>query len=113
MHHANGQVERYVRTILNMLRVDTNNKKNKLSEELWRLQLVLNTTKQKTTQASPLNLLIGIEGTTPVIQTLVRDIALDCSNSDRRSLRELDRQRVAERLKDNQSRQDKYVFFFL
>ncbi|KAF9410705.1 hypothetical protein HW555_010297 [Spodoptera exigua] len=109
MHHANGQVERYVRTLLNMLRVETYNKKSKWSEELWRLQLVLNVTKQKTTQASPLNLLIGIEGTTPVIKTLVRDVALDISSSDRRSLRELDRQRAAERLKDNQIRQDEDV----
>ncbi|CAF4883151.1 unnamed protein product [Pieris macdunnoughi] len=83
MHHANGQVERYIRTLLNMLRIEVNHKKSEWSEELWRLQLVLNITRQKTTQASPLNLLLGTEGTTPAIQALVRDVTVDCSSSDR------------------------------
>ncbi|CAF4891444.1 unnamed protein product [Pieris macdunnoughi] len=71
--------------------------------------LYLNITRQKTTQASPLNLLVGTEGTTPAIQALVRDVTVDCSSSVRQSLRELDRQRTAERLKQNQRRQDEYV----
>ncbi|KAJ2937541.1 hypothetical protein O0L34_g19049 [Tuta absoluta] len=77
MHHANGQVERYVRTVLNMLRIEVNHKNAAWPETLWRLQLVLNITKQKTIQASPLHVLIGTEATTPVIRSLVRDVALE------------------------------------
>ncbi|XP_047528874.1 uncharacterized protein LOC125076206 [Vanessa atalanta] len=58
---------------------------------------------------SPLNLLIGSEGTTPVIQALVRDVATDYSGSNRQSLRELARQRTAERLKENEKKQNEYV----
>ncbi|XP_047533376.1 uncharacterized protein LOC125068314 [Vanessa atalanta] len=88
---------------------EASHKKKKWSEELWRLQLVLNITKQKTTQMSPLNLLIGSEGTTPAIQALVRDVATDYSGSNRQSLRELARQRTAERLKENEKKQNEYV----
>lgn len=40
MHNSNGQVERYVRTVLNMLRVETGHRKTSWSETLWKLQLV-------------------------------------------------------------------------
>lgn len=108
MHHANGQVERYVRTLLNMLRIEVNHKGSEWADELWRLQLVLNITKQKTTQYSPLNLLTGIENATPVIHTLVRDVAIE-TNQNRESLREVRRQRTAERLARNQADQDNRV----
>lgn len=74
MHRSNGQVERYMRTVLNMLSLEVNHKNTSWSETLWKLQLVLNMTKQKTTQASALNLMIGIEATTPVIRALIRDV---------------------------------------
>ncbi|XP_041974422.1 uncharacterized protein LOC121734314 [Aricia agestis] len=109
MHQANGQAERYIRTILNMLRIESNQKKSEWAEELWRLQLILNITKQKTTQYSPLNLLIGSENALPVVRSLIRDVALENSTDNRESLRELRRQRTTERLTRNQAEQDRRV----
>lgn len=109
MHHANGQVERYVRTVLNMLRIEVKQRKAEWADELWRLQLILNITKQKTTQYSPLNLLVGSENATPVIRSLVRDVAIETAAENRESLREVRRQRTAERLVQNQAEQDRRV----
>lgn len=109
MHQANGQVERYVRTVLNMIRIETNHKGSSWSEVLWKLQLVLNITKQKSTCTSPLNLLVGTEATTPVIRAVVRDIAADNSKPNREALREITRSRASESLRKNQSRQDEQV----
>lgn len=109
MHHSNAQVERYVRTVLNMLRIEANHTKSEWSDELWRLQLVLNITKQKTTQVSPLNLLIGSETTTPIVRALIRDIALEVPRKNRESFRTMTRQRTAERLRQNQAAQDEYT----
>lgn len=109
MHHANGQVERYARTVLNMIRIETNQKKASWSEGLWKLQLVLNITKHKTTQASPMNLLIGTESTTPVIRSLIRDLAVDGSRPNRDAWREICRNRASDLMKKNQHRQDAYV----
>lgn len=109
MHQANGQVERYCRTVLNMLRIETNHKGASWSECLWKLQLTLNITKQKTTQASPLKLMIGTDATTPVIRALIRDIALEGSQPNREAQRELRRGRATELLRRNQSQQDDYV----
>lgn len=77
MHHANGQVERYARTVLNMIRIVGSHQEGHRFENLWKLQLTFNITKQKATQASPLNLMIGTDATTPVIRSLVRDVALE------------------------------------
>lgn len=109
MHHANGQVERYVRTVLNMLRIETGNRTSTWSDVLWKLQLVLNITKQKTTQASPLNLMIGTEATTPVLRALVRDVAIEESAPNREALREITRSRARRLLEDNQVHQDERV----
>lgn len=109
MHHANGQVERYVRTVLNMIRIEANHKKALWSESLWRLQLVLNITKQKTTQNSALNLLIGTDATTPVIRALVRDLATDNSRPNRDAIREISRDRARQLLRSNQTDQDTYA----
>lgn len=109
MHHANGQVERYARTVLNMIRIVASHQEGRWSETLWRLQLTLNITKQKTTQTSPLNLMIGTDATTPVIRSLVRDVALEGSQPNREARRELRRNRAFELLRNNQSRQDEYV----
>ncbi|CAG9123135.1 unnamed protein product [Plutella xylostella] len=83
MHQANGQAERYIRTVLNMIRIESRNNKSSWSQNLWRLQLVINITKQKTTQRSPLNLLIGTDATTPVIRALIRDVAVEGSQPNR------------------------------
>lgn len=109
MHQSNGQVERYARTVLNLLRIETNHKGAAWSETLWRLQLTINVTKQKTTQASPLNLLVGADAATPVIRSLVRDITFEGEQPNREAQRELRRARASDLLRQNQSRQDQYV----
>ncbi|CAG9137983.1 unnamed protein product [Plutella xylostella] len=110
MHHANGQVERYARTVLNMIRIEANHKGASWSEQLWRLQLVLNMTKQKTTQHSALNLLVGIDAVTPVLRSLIRDVAIDNSQqTPRDAWRELCRARANDLLKKNQAQQDTTV----
>lgn len=109
MHHSNGQVERYARTVLNMIRIEVNYRAASWSESLWKLQLTLNITKQKTTQASALNLLVGTSATTPVIQSLIRDMAVEDSGPNREARRELRRHRATELLQRNQEQQDAYV----
>ncbi|XP_046970736.1 uncharacterized protein LOC124537839 isoform X2 [Vanessa cardui] len=109
MHQENGQVERYCRTVLNMIRVEVNYNKNDWSKVLWKLQLVLNITKHKTTQYSALNLLIGTDSTTPLINSLIKDITYEGSNPNRYATRELRRQRAEELIRDNINKQDAYV----
>lgn len=109
MHHSNGQVERYCRTLLNMIRIQCNHRQDEWADMMWRSQLILNITKQKTTQLSPLNLLVGIEAATPLIRHLVRDAALDSSHPNREAMREMQRQRASERLARNQQQQDTTV----
>ncbi|KAL4714291.1 hypothetical protein ACJJTC_009643 [Scirpophaga incertulas] len=102
---AQGQ-ERYVRTVLNMIRIEANYKNTSWVSTLWKLQLVLNITKQKTIQTSPLKILIGIEATTPVLRSLVRDVALESATPNRESMRELTRSRARQLLTDNMTKQD-------
>lgn len=109
MHQSNGQVERYCRTVLNMVRVEVNHKSQTWSNVLWKLQLTLNITKHKTTQTSALNLLIGVESTTPAIHALVRDIAVEGTNANHEARRELRRQHAESLLAANQAKQDAYV----
>lgn len=109
MHHANGQVERYIRTVLNMLRIETSYKKLEWAERLWQIQLILNLTKQRSTQTSALNLLVGHENATPAIRTLVRDVIPEPRLSNREARREITRQRTAERLAENQAVMDARV----
>ncbi|CAH2084482.1 unnamed protein product [Euphydryas editha] len=109
MHQSNGQVERYCRTVLNMVRIECNHRKQKWPAVMWKLQLTLNITKHKTTQYSALNLLIGIEAATPAIRSLIRDVAVEGSSGNREALREMSRQRAYEHLRTNQARQDAYV----
>lgn len=109
MHRSNGQVERYCRTVMNMIRVESNFRKESWSDILWKIQLTLNMTTQKSIKCSPLNLLIGSDSTTPVIRSLVRDVALEAASPNRESLRELARQRASELLDENRVRQDARV----
>lgn len=109
MHHSNGQVERYCRTLLNMIRIQCNYRQKEWSDVMWRLQLVLNITKQKTSQLSPLNLLVGIEAATPLLRRLIRDVAQENTHPNREALREMHRQRASERLRLNQQQQDTTV----
>ncbi|XP_072948800.1 uncharacterized protein [Epargyreus clarus] len=109
MHHANGQAERYIRTVLNMIRIEVSNKNTCWSDYLWKLQLVLNITKQKTTKHSAVNLLIGTDATTPALRALVRDVAVEDAHPNREAWRELCRTRASEMLRDNQTKQDSRV----
>ncbi|GBP44074.1 hypothetical protein EVAR_85228_1 [Eumeta japonica] len=106
MHHANGQVERYMRTVLNMIKVEVNHKSSSWADTLWKLQLVINITKHRTTQTSPLNLLIETKGTTPVIRALVRDVATENASPNREALREISRSRAGQLLDRNRTQQD-------
>ncbi|XP_037295467.1 uncharacterized protein LOC119189551 [Manduca sexta] len=109
MHQENGQVERYCRTVLNMLRIEVNHRHESWSDVLWRPQLVLNVNKQKSTQCSALNLLIGSDATTPAINALIRDITLDGSSPNREAYRTMRRQRTEDLLAQNQAKQDARV----
>lgn len=109
MHQANGQVERYCRTVLNMIRVECNHRQRKWPRVMWKVQLVLNITKHRTTQYSALQLLVGIDAATPLIRSLVRDVALEGSSPNREALREISRQQTSERLRRNQQNQDTHV----
>ena len=59
------------------------------------MQLVLNSTVQKSTGVTPLQLLLGIQQSTPLIQSLLTDLAPDLTPVRNRTL---DRERVAEAL---------------
>lgn len=96
VHRSNGQVERYMRTIMNLLRVETT-VASEWSENLWKIQLVLNSTVHKATKTSPLQLLIGIEGATPLIQSLIKNLSTDLKPI--RNLH-IDRERVGRRLQE-------------
>lgn len=109
MHQSNGQVERYCRTVLNMVRIECNHRQEKWPSVMWKLQLILNITKHRTTQYSALNLLIGIDAATPLIRSLIRDVAFEGLSPNREALREMSRQRASERLRSNQGCQDAYV----
>ncbi|KPJ11840.1 hypothetical protein RR48_09777 [Papilio machaon] len=109
MHHSNGQAERYVRTVLNLIRVESNNKKSTWSDALCKIQIMLNITKQKTTQYSALYLLIGTNATTPIIHALVRDVAMENSSPNREATREISRSNAKAALDKNRLGQDARV----
>jgi hypothetical protein len=109
MHQANGQAERYVRTVLNLIRVHNHIRNSSWSDALCKIQLVLNITKQKSTQLSALNLLIGTDATTPVIRSLIRDVAVENANPNREAWREICRERARVLLDKNRRQQDSYV----
>lgn len=72
---GNGQVERYVSTVLDLLRTEIDNtNKSEWPSLLSKLQTTLNTTIQKTTGFTPLYLLIGAESSIPDIRTLTESI---------------------------------------
>jgi hypothetical protein len=103
VHRANGQVERYMRTIMNLIRIETR-VRSEWPNVLWKIQLVLNTTIHKSTKMTPLQILIGIDSSTPLIQAALNDLTPDLSPV--RNMK-LDRQRVAERLKPNVNDENK------
>lgn len=72
---GNGQVERYVGTVINLLRTEIDNKSEWLNK-IHKLQTVLNTSVQKTTGFSPVYLLTGVEGNSPDIKSLTESLSL-------------------------------------
>lgn len=92
-----------------MIRVEVNLKSESWSQVLWKVQLTLNITKQASTSCSALNLLIGTEATTPLINSLIKDITIEGSTHNREAWRELRRQRAETNLENNRVAQDAYV----
>lgn len=110
MHQSSGQAEHYCWTVMNMIRVESIFRREHCSDIIiWKIQLTLNITVQKSTKYSPLYLLVGSESATPVIRSLVRDVALVASSPNREFLRELARQQASNSLDQNRTRQDAYV----
>jgi hypothetical protein len=68
---ANGQVERYVATVITLLAVEIQ-KVSEWTSVVPKVQLTLNSTVQKTTGFTPLHLLIGADTNVPQVQSLVK-----------------------------------------
>lgn len=77
---ANGQVERYVSTVLDLLRTEVNS--SDWSSSVYKLQLTLNTTVQKSTGFTPLYLLTGKNAVNPDLQALTEEIIPTVNNYD-------------------------------
>ena len=101
---SNGQVERYVATVVNML-TTTVTDSSEWPNVLWKVQQSLNTTIQKSTGFSPIRLLIGREGNMPSVQARLADVVDDSIQPiiNVQTDREVARQRlrnVADKFKD-------------
>ena len=70
---GNGQVERYVKTVLNLLRTEIDDKAE-WPQIITKIQTTLNMTIQKTTGFTLIYLLTGVEGNTPDIRKLTESI---------------------------------------
>lgn len=91
VHRGNGQVERYMRTIMNLLRIETT-MQSEWSKHLWKIQLVLNTTVQKTIGVTPLQAMLGIDASSPLMQMVIQNLSEDIQplrniNADRAEVR--------------------------
>ncbi|CAH1964857.1 unnamed protein product [Acanthoscelides obtectus] len=101
-----------MRTIRNLLRVETQIRTG-WPNGLWKIHLVLNSTMQKSINATPLQLLLGIRSSTPMVQAVLKDVSKDLTPLRNR---DLDRQRLANRLfvaqdsNTEQKRRDKVQF---
>lgn len=99
---GNGQVERYVRTVIDMLNTSCNGSSDWPSG-LWKVQQSINTTVQKSTGFTPIRLLIGCNANIPSIQSHLDNIDIFESPIDVRADRKLAYQRlqsVASKFKD-------------
>lgn len=70
---SNGQVERYVSTVTDMLSTICTDSSD-WPNDLWKVQQSVNTTIQKSTGFSPLRLLIGVEANIPSVQARLNDV---------------------------------------
>ena len=102
-----------MRTITNLLRVESN-KSSAWPNHLWKVQLVLNTTKHKTTGCSPFKLVFGQEGQTPQIRTILADLPTPESTKSpedpRKVLQKLKINAEHERVAFNRKRRDNLCF---
>lgn len=94
---SNGQVEKYVGTIINML-TTTANESSEWPSVLWKIQLSLNTTIQKSIGFAPSRLFIGCNGNIPPIQARLDEIQDNDSVQDIDA--EADRDLARRRLKE-------------
>lgn len=90
---GNGQVERYVTTVIDMLNTTCNGSSD-WPNGLWKVQQSINTTVQKSTGFTPIQLLIGCDANIPCIQSRLNDIGISRCNTDVRADRELAHQRL-------------------
>lgn len=90
---GNGQVERYVSTVIDMLNTTCNGSSDWPSG-LWKVQQSINTTVQKSTGFTPIRLLIGCNANIPCIQARLNDVDLNESNFDVRVDREIAHRRL-------------------
>ncbi|KAL0895777.1 hypothetical protein ABMA27_011827 [Loxostege sticticalis] len=99
---ANGQVERFNRTILDALSTSAHNKDDKSWDEcIHDIQVGLNTTIHKTTQKSPSELLFGfnvVSRTEGILNPIISDTTTLADSEELRNIRN----RASERIKEQQ-----------
>lgn len=107
VHQSNGQVERYMRFVSNLLRVQADCTVQ-WSSMVSRIQLVINSTVHKTTKRTPLQILFGCDNRLPEISRIIEN-----ASDDKLPLvtmeREKWRQFVNRRLSENATAQDNYA----
>lgn len=106
VHQANGQAERYMSFVANLLRVQAE-VMSEWSTLVSRIQLIINSTVHKTTKRTPLQTLFGCDNRLPEIQRIISTASEDklpVSPVQHEKWREF----VRKRLEDNAARQDSY-----
>lgn len=93
---SNGQVERYVFTVTDMLNTMCNGQSD-WPNVLWKVQQSINTTIQKSTGFTPLRLLIGVDANIPAVQARLDDV-LNENDRQRPINLEADRDKAKQRL---------------
>lgn len=91
---GNGQVERYVTTVIDMLNTTCNGMSDWPSA-LWKVQQSINTTVQKSTGFTPIRLLIGVDANIPSIQARLNEVNATEPLIDTRADREVACRRLA------------------
>lgn len=90
---GNGQVERYVSTVLDLLRSEITDK-SEWTSAIFKVQTALNTSVQKTTGFSPLYLLTGQNDSNSDIRALTTSVFAIDDNSNLKNDRVLAHQRI-------------------
>jgi hypothetical protein len=103
---SNGQVERYVATVITLLAVEIQ-KVSEWTSVVSKVQLTLNSTVQKTTGFTPLHLLIGADTNVPQVQSLVDSVPQNVIKIDLRQDRDLAYERLRINARTQKERFDK------